>query len=83
MRLDLRVPMGLMFLIVGLILGIYGAVTHDSPIYSRSAGMDINLIWGAVMFVFGTTMFLLGRRADKHPPAQPAEGSSRPMGHGH
>ena len=34
------------------------------------------------MFVFGVMMFLLGRRADKHPPAQPpVEGTSRPLGH--
>ncbi len=83
MSLDLRVPMGLMFLIVGAILSLYGAVTHGSAIYDRSAGMDINLIWGLAMLVFGTTMFIFGRRADKHPPAPPVEGTSRPMGHGH
>ncbi|MGC2298875.1 MAG: hypothetical protein WA476_08740 [Acidobacteriaceae bacterium] len=81
MSLDLRIPMGLMFLIVGALLAIYGFVTRGSDIYSRSAGMDINLIWGIVMLVFGLTMFLLGRRADKHPKAPPVEGTARPLGH--
>jgi len=45
MSLDLRIPLGLMFLIVGIMLSVYGLVTRGSDIYQRSAGMDINLIW--------------------------------------
>jgi len=84
MRLDLRIPMGLMFTIVGAILTIFGLVTHGSAIYARSADMDINLVWGCVMLVFGVTMFLMGRRADQHPkePA-PSDPSIFPAGHGH
>ncbi len=82
MSLDLRVPMGLMFLIVGAILSVYGLVTRGSAIYARSAGMDINLIWGLVMLVFGLGMFLLGRYSGKRHKAQPpAEGKSRPLSH--
>ena len=83
MSLDLRVPMGLMFTIVGLILSIYGAITRGSAIYARSAGMDINLVWGLVMLVFGVSMLLMGRRADKQPKPPVVEGSDRPLGHGH
>ena len=83
MSLDLRIPMGLMFTIVGAILTLYGAVTHGSAIYARSAGMDINLIWGVVMLVFGLTMFLMGRRADKHPKEISHEPSERPRMPGH
>jgi multisubunit Na+/H+ antiporter MnhG subunit len=67
MNLDLRIPMGLLFTIVGAIMSLYGLFTRGSVIYERSAGMDINLIWGVVMLVFGLIMFLLGRRADKRP----------------
>jgi multisubunit Na+/H+ antiporter MnhG subunit len=84
MSLDLRIPLGLMFLIVGAMLSLYGLVTRSSDIYERSAGMDINLIWGIVMLAFGLTMFLLGRYSDKHPrPGSPSGESSRPLGHGH
>lgn len=81
MNLDLRVPMGGLFTIVGFLLTVYGLVTRGSAIYERSSGIDINLIWGLVMLVFGVTMFLLGRRADKLPP-KPSDGTARPTGHG-
>jgi hypothetical protein len=83
MSLDLRVPMGLMFLIVGAMLSVYGLVTRGSAIYARSAGMNINLIWGLVMFVFGATMFLLGRYSDKHPKEPSHEPAERPTLPGH
>lgn len=80
MNLDLRIPMGLMFTIVGAIMTIYGIFTRGSVIYEKSAGMDINLIWGGVMLVFGAAMLLLGRRAQKVPPSQQVEGTARPLG---
>jgi len=83
MSLDLRVPMGMMFTIVGAILAIYGVITRGSEIYQRSAGMDINLIWGIVMLVFGLTMFLLGRYSDKHPKAPSHEPGTPPRIPGH
>jgi uncharacterized membrane protein len=84
MSLDLRIPMGLMFTIVGVILSLYGLATRGSAIYERSAGMNINLIWGIVMLVFGVTMFLRGRASDRRAAARPIEGTNRPLGgHGH
>ena len=84
MKLDLRIPLGLLFTIVGLILSIFGAITRGSAIYAQSAGMDINLIWGVVMLVFGLIMFLLGRHADKHPKVSPlTDDRVFPAGHGH
>jgi multisubunit Na+/H+ antiporter MnhG subunit len=75
--------MGLMFLIVGVMLSFYGLVTRGSEIYARSAGMNINLIWGIVMFVFGVTMLLLGRYSDKHSKAPSHEPAERPHVPGH
>jgi multisubunit Na+/H+ antiporter MnhG subunit len=87
MNLDLRIPMGLLFTLVGAIMSLYGFFTRGSAIYERSAGMNINLIWGLVMLVFGIAMYTLGRRADKRPrPPQiegTTEGAARPSGHGH
>jgi membrane-bound ClpP family serine protease len=84
MKLDLRIPLGLLFTIVGLILTIFGAITRGSAMYAQSAGLNINLIWGLVMLVFGVTMFLLGRRADKHPKVSPlTDDRVWPAGHGH
>jgi multisubunit Na+/H+ antiporter MnhG subunit len=83
MNLDLRIPMGLLFTLVGAIMSIYGFFTRGSAIYERSDGMNINLSWGLIMLVFGVIMYTLGRRSDKRPRAAQVEGTTRPMGHGH
>jgi hypothetical protein len=66
MNLDLRIPMGLMFTFVGVILTVFGYATSGSVIYTKSLGINANLDWGVVLLVFGGTMFLLGRRGQKN-----------------
>ncbi len=56
MNFDLRFPLGLLFLIFGLILAGYGMVSGPE-IYQRSLGININIIWGCVLFVFGALMW--------------------------
>ena len=63
MGLDLRLPLGLMFFLIGLILLGYGVLTWGSGQYALSLGINVNLAWGAVMLAFGATMFLLGWRS--------------------
>ncbi len=62
MGLDIRIPLGFVFVILGAILAGYGLFTRHSDIYAMSGGMNINLIWGAVMLLFGAVMLLLSRR---------------------
>jgi len=62
MGLDIRIPLGLIFLIVGGVMSVYGIVTRHSAIYERSLGVNLNLGWGLVMFLFGVIMFAVGRR---------------------
>lgn len=62
MGLDIRLPLGLIFLAIGIMMTIYGAVTRGSPIYEASLGVNLNLIWGLVMLAFGILMTWLGRR---------------------
>jgi hypothetical protein len=73
MSLDLRIPMGLMFTLVGVILTAFGLKTNGSPIYAGIGGLDINLWWGLVLLVFGLTMFLLGQRSQKRLAKLPPE----------
>lgn len=54
--LDIRMPIGLMFLIIGVLLVGYGA-TQAATDYARALGHNVDLIWGAVMAVFGLVMF--------------------------
>ena len=69
MGLDLRLPLGLMFSVIGLILLGYGALTWGSGQYALSLGLNVNLGWGVVMLAFGSTMFLLGWRSRGHDAA--------------
>ncbi|HXD30374.1 MAG TPA: hypothetical protein VN643_04630 [Pyrinomonadaceae bacterium] len=61
MQLDIRLPIGLMFLLLGLVLAVFGLVGDKSQ-YKSSLGINVNLWWGLVMLGFGLVMFLLGRR---------------------
>jgi hypothetical protein len=61
MRLDIRLPIGLMFGVLGALLAAYGVVS-DKAIYDRSLGINVNLWWGLVLLAFGVVMFLLGRK---------------------
>ena len=64
MKLDLRLPIGLMFSIFGVLLAGYG-VASNPAIYQRSLGVNVNLWWGLVLLVFGLVMLWLvarGRR---------------------
>jgi len=81
MRLDLRIPMGLMFTLTGLVLTFFGIATNgNAALYARSLGINANLWWGLVLLVFGLTMFLMGRRSqkqlEKNPPP-PETGEAR------
>ncbi len=78
MNLDLRIPMGLMFSIIGVILTAFGLATYGSTpgniaLYERSLGINANLWWGIVLLLFGLIMFFMGRRSQKRLAALPPE----------
>jgi hypothetical protein len=64
MNLDLRLPIGLMFSIFGVILSGFGLVS-DRAIYERSLGINVNLWWGLVLLAFGLVMLTFALRAGK------------------
>jgi len=64
MKFDLRLPIGILFTIYGFLLTIYGLVGNKEQ-YARSLGINVNLIWGVVMLVFGLVMFFFARRGAK------------------
>lgn len=79
MGLDIRTPLGAMFVILGGLLTLYGAATHgDAARYARSLGIDVNLWWGVALLVFGVILLLLARRGARaegvHPAMQTPEG---------
>jgi len=62
MNFDLRLPLGLIFGVFGLLLILTG-VLGDPALNARSLGININLIWGLVMLAFAAAMLVLVARA--------------------
>ncbi len=65
MQLDIRLPIGLLFLLLGAILVGYG-FTSDPAIYvEHSLGHNVNKVWGAIFALFGGVMLYLYLRRRK------------------
>ncbi len=62
MSLDIRIPIGLMFGILGVILAVFGLLS-DPEIYDRSLGINVNLGWGCVLVAFAAFMLAMAFRA--------------------
>jgi len=63
MGLDIRWPIGLLFTLIGVLLTGEGLLTAgNSTMYHRSLDININLIWGVVLLVFGALMLLMAWR---------------------
>ena len=57
MGLDIKIPIGLMFGILGLLLTIFGLTTlGNEELYRRSLDININLWTGIVMLLVGGLM---------------------------
>jgi hypothetical protein len=66
MGLDIRWPIGLMFTLIGALLVVFGLAKGTE---STSLGININLIWGVVLLVFGVLMLLGAISGKKNPPS--------------
>lgn len=86
--MDIRLPIGGLFTVLGLLLAGYGlatagdAATHALPV-------NINLWWGAVMLVFGVVLLVgagrarragSARRATDTPEGRATEARERELG---
>lgn len=66
MGFDIKLPIGLMFAILGLLLTGYGLATSGGELYAiHSLGININLWWGLAILVFSAVMLLLSWRSSK------------------
>jgi hypothetical protein len=66
MGIDIKLPIGLMFSILGLLLTIFGLFTSgNTELYHRSLGININLYSGLGMLFFGIIMLIFAYRTQK------------------
>ena len=70
MHLDIRLPIGLMFLTIGVVMSVYG-ITSDPEMYKRSLNINVNLLWGCVLVIFGLAMLLMAWRASRKTKGNP------------
>ena len=82
MGLDIRLPIGGLFTVIGLLLAGYG-LTSEKVLYERSLGINVNLEWGLVMLVFGVIMVVLGRRGSGNGDTRRTEVSTQRPGSHH
>jgi hypothetical protein len=66
MGLDIRWPIGLMFTLIGALLTVFGLAKSADSV---SLGININLIWGIVLLVFGVLMLFGAISGKKNPPS--------------
>jgi uncharacterized membrane protein len=66
MKLDIKIPIGLLFTLMGLVLSVYGLATNgNAEVYSRSLGYNVNLYIGLFMLAFGIVMLVFSRKSLK------------------
>jgi hypothetical protein len=71
--LDVRLPIGGLFAVLGLLLTGYGIATAGDPThYARSTSVNINLWWGLVMLLFGVLLLAGAKRRWGRGSARPA-----------
>ena len=63
MDLDVRLPIGLMFSIFGVLLAGFGLVSDHAIYEARSLGINVDLGWGVVLLGFGAVMLAFALRA--------------------
>jgi hypothetical protein len=71
MNFDLRLPIGIIFSLYGVLLTGYGLMTSGAKeLYERSLGININLGWGLVLLAFGVAMLLGALMGKRKPPTK-------------
>jgi hypothetical protein len=73
MSFDLRLPIGLLFAVFGVILALDGLVAHRLVL-----DINVNLWWGVVLIVFGAAMLALATRSKNLARPASTSGSHRP-----
>ena len=62
--LDVRLPIGLLFLAVGILLAGYGYACPPAELltlFNNAVHINLNVIWGIFMTLFGLMMFSLAK----------------------
>ena len=61
MSFDIRLPIGLLFLAIGLLLAGLGLIGDPARLGTAALGVNIDLVWGVALSLFGLVMLVLTR----------------------
>lgn len=70
MHTDIRLPIGLLFSIIGVIITIFGFMTKGAEIYKHSLGININIYSGICLLIFGGLMLVMALKAQSKPKTE-------------
>jgi hypothetical protein len=77
MNADIRLPIGLLFSIIGVLITIFGFATGGAEMYKHSLGININIWSGICLLIFGVLMLVMALNAQKKDKAQAAAGQAQ------
>jgi hypothetical protein len=69
MPFDIRMPIGLLFLAIGVMVAAAGLTGDPATFSAHAAGLNIDLVWGSVMAAFGAVMLGLVALARRKRPS--------------
>ena len=69
MTFDVRLPIGLLFLAIGVLVAGAGLTGDPATFSAHAAGLNIDLVWGLVMAIFGAVMLGLVALARRKRPS--------------
>lgn len=63
---DIRIPIGFMFTVIGVIISLLGLFTaSETEMYKKSLDINVNLLMGIFMLIFGLVMLFFAFRKKK------------------
>jgi hypothetical protein len=71
---DIRIPVGTIFTVYGVLLILYGLISSDVEARHLLFGVQVNIVAGIGMLVFGVSFLYLARRGGptvRHSSASP------------
>jgi hypothetical protein len=71
--MDIRLPIGLLFSILGVVIGVFGFATKGADIYKHSLNINVNIYTGICLLAFGLFMLMLAIRAQAKNKTQAAK----------
>jgi len=73
MGVNIKLPIGLMFSILGILLTVHGLITaSDTEMYEKSLNINVNLWTGLLMIVLAA-IFLISLKFDKKAARKDSE----------